>query len=68
MKDGIKIAVGHYNDTRIVALPGPNDEVRASLNVLAEGLKAGLDNYLLAENLAANLRDILRKKTTHTHY
>jgi molybdenum cofactor synthesis domain-containing protein len=65
VKDGIKIAVGKHNDTLIVALPGPNDEVKASLNVLSEGLKAGLDKYLLAENLAANLREILRKKTTH---
>lgn len=65
VKDGIKIAVGQHNDTLMVALPGPNDEVRASLSILVEGLKAGLDKHLLAENLAANLREILRKKTTH---
>ena len=67
VKDGIKIAVGHHNDTLIVALPGPNDEVTASLNVLVEGLKVKLNKHLLAENLAANLREILRKKTTHRH-
>jgi molybdenum cofactor synthesis domain-containing protein len=65
VKDGIKIAVGQHNDTLIVALPGPNDEVTASLNILVEGLKAGQDKHLLAENLAANLREILRKKTIH---
>ena len=65
VKDGIKIAVGQYNDTLIVALPGPNDEVMASLGILIEGLKAGLDKHLLAENIAANLRQILRKKTIH---
>ena len=67
MKDGIKIAVGYYNDTLIVALPGPNDEVMESLSILVEGLKNALDKHLLAENLAANLREILRKKTTHRH-
>lgn len=66
-KDGIKIAVGQHNDTLIVALPGPNDEVMASLSILVEGLKAGLDKHLLAENIAANLRQILRKKTIHQH-
>jgi len=65
VKDGIKIAVGQHNDTLMVALPGPNDEVMASLSILVEGLKANLDKRLLAENLAANLREILRKKTTH---
>ncbi len=67
VKDGIKIAVGQYNDTLIVALPGPNDEVMASLNVLVEGLKAKLDKHLLAENIAANLRETLRKKITQHH-
>ncbi|MBC8247216.1 MAG: competence/damage-inducible protein A [Deltaproteobacteria bacterium] len=65
VKDGIKIAVGLHNDTLVVALPGPNDEVMASLSILVEGLKARLDKHLLAENLAANLREILRKKTIH---
>jgi hypothetical protein len=59
--------LGQYNDTLIVALPGPNDEVMASLNILVEGLKAGLDKHILAENLAANLREILRKKIAHRH-
>ncbi|MEE8540621.1 MAG: molybdopterin-binding protein [Desulfobacterales bacterium] len=65
VKDGIKIAVGQHKGTLIVALPGPNDEVTASLSLLVDGLKSGLDKHLLAENLAANLREILRKKTTH---
>ncbi|MGW8302919.1 MAG: molybdopterin-binding protein [Desulfobacterales bacterium] len=68
VKDGIKIAVGQHNDTLIVALPGPNDEVMASLSILVEGLKAGLDKHLLAENIAANLRQILRKKTIQRHF
>jgi molybdenum cofactor synthesis domain-containing protein len=67
VKDGVKIAVGHYNDTLIVALPGPNDEVKASLGILAEGLEDGLDQHVLAENLAGNLREMLRKKIAHRH-
>jgi molybdenum cofactor synthesis domain-containing protein len=65
VKDGIKIAVGEYNGTCIVTLPGPNDEVKASLDVLVEGLKAEHPKNILAENIAANLRDILRVKMTH---
>ena len=67
VKDGIKIAVGNYNDTLIVALPGPHDEVRASLNVLVDGLKARQDKHILAENIAVRLREILREKISHHH-
>ena len=67
IKDGIRIAVGSYGDTLIIALPGPNDEVRASLGLLVEGLKAKQGKHVLAENLANNLRDILRAKMSHFH-
>ncbi len=67
VKDGIKIAVGKYNDTLIVALPGPHDEVRASLNVLVDGLKARQDKHILAENIAVHLREILREKISRHH-
>jgi molybdenum cofactor synthesis domain-containing protein len=62
VKDGIRIAVGQYNGTLIVALPGPNDEVNASLGVLIDGLKATHEKQILAENIAINLREILRNK------
>ena len=62
VKDGIRIAVGQYNETMIVSLPGPNDEVKASLNALVEGLKSKMDKHVLAETIAATLRDILRDK------
>jgi molybdenum cofactor synthesis domain-containing protein len=62
VKDGIRIAVGQYNGTLIVALPGPNDEVNASLGVLIDGLKAKHEKQVLAENIAINLREILRNK------
>lgn len=65
VKDGIRIAVGEYNGTRIIALPGPNDEVKASLDILVEGLKHNFEKSLLADRLAKNLRAILREKTVH---
>ena len=67
VKDGIKIAVGQYNGTIIITLPGPNDEVEASLDVLVEGLKEEQPKNILAENIAANLRDVLREKMVRNH-
>ncbi len=67
VKDGVKIAVGEYNDTRIIALPGPNDEVNASLIPMIDGLKIKTGKQDLAENIAANLRQILRRKMNHNH-
>lgn len=68
VKDGVKIAVGDYNGTRIIALPGPNDEVRASLGPIIHGLKAGAEKQDLAEMIAANLRQILRRKMKEGHW
>jgi molybdenum cofactor synthesis domain-containing protein len=68
VKDGVKIAVGDYNGTRIIALPGPNDEVRASLGPIVHGLKAGAEKQELAEMIAANLRQILRRKMKGGHW
>ena len=64
-KDGVRIAVGRVSDALIVALPGPNDEVRSSLGILVEGLKHGWSKELLAEKLAENLRKKLREKMKH---
>ncbi len=67
VKDGIKIAIGKLEDTLIIALPGPNDEVKASLNTIVEGLKQKTDKVELAEKIAQNLRTILRSKMSHHH-
>ena len=64
-KDGVRIAVGRVSDALIVALPGPNDEVRSSLDVLVEGLECDWSKELLAERLAENLRKKLREKMKH---
>ena len=67
VKHGVKIAVGEYNGTLIVALPGPNDEVEASLPILVHGLKTGQGKDVMAEHIAINLREILREKMGRNH-
>ncbi len=62
VKDGVKIAVGWVAGARIVALPGPNDEVSISLDVLMKGLNQNLPKNALAEELAKRLREKLRGK------
>ena len=64
-KDGVRIAVGQAFEALVVTLPGPNDEVRSSLDVLVDGLKSGLSKHALAEQVAANLRRGLREKMKH---
>jgi len=64
-KDGVRIGVGRVEDALIVALPGPNDEVRMSMEVLVKGLGSRPDKYALAEEIAAGLRDKLREKMKH---
>jgi molybdenum cofactor synthesis domain-containing protein len=67
VKDGIRIAVAEYGGTLIVSLPGPNDEVKASLDILVEGLSQKWGKTVLADRLAGNLRGILRGKMSHHH-
>ncbi len=55
-KDGVRIAVGRAGATLVVALPGPHDEVRESVEVLLKGLKKGLSPSVLAFELAEGLR------------
>jgi molybdenum cofactor synthesis domain-containing protein len=64
-KDGVRIAVAQVGEAYIVSLPGPNDEVKASLEVLVKGLKTQQDKNLLAESIARELRERLREKIHH---
>ena len=64
-KGGVRIAVGEVGDAMIVALPGPNDEVKASLDIIVTGLKSGLSKNDLAESIAKNLRMKLHEKLNH---
>jgi len=61
-KDGVRIGVGEVSETLIVALPGPNDEVKLGLEELIKGLKSNLSKHMLAENIASTLRDELQEK------
>ncbi|MCL4369743.1 MAG: molybdopterin-binding protein [Chloroflexi bacterium] len=56
-KEGVRIAVGHVGIAKLVALPGPHEEVRLACDRLLEGLAAGLDAADLAESIAAVLRE-----------
>jgi molybdenum cofactor synthesis domain-containing protein len=61
-KDGVKIAVGYASESLIVALTGPNDEVRSSLDILIHGLRSDLKKGVLAKELARNLSKMLQEK------
>ena len=67
VKDGVRIAVGRHGEALMVALPGPNEEVRVGLEVLLDGLRRGLPPADLAEALAARLRETLREKMARHH-
>lgn len=67
VKDGIRIGVGLVNDTLLLALPGPNDEVIIAMDILVDGLKAGLSKQALAENIAIALRMKLRQSHRNLH-
>ncbi len=64
-KDGVRIGVAEIADTLIIALPGPNDEVRSSLDVLVSGLKSNLNKHDLAREIAENLKIDLQNKMHH---
>lgn len=65
VKEGIRIAVGEVGGTRIITLPGPNDEVALCVPVLLAGIKSGWKKEQLAEALADVLRERLREKCMH---
>ena len=68
LKDGIRIGVGKRDGSTIVVLPGPNDEVRVSLPIVVKCLEEREGTHTMAEKLARNLRDILRRKMQHRHH
>jgi molybdenum cofactor synthesis domain-containing protein len=56
-KDGVRIGVGILEQTLIICLPGPHDEVRLVWPVLKEGMQERWDKETLAEGLANALRN-----------
>ncbi len=65
-KDGVKIGVGRVGESTIVALPGPNDEVKLAMELVIEGIKEGWDKWVLAERIASRLRVRLRDYSHNT--
>ncbi len=56
-KDGVRIGVGILEQSLIVCLPGPHDEVRLAWPVLKEGIRVNWDKEVLARSLANALRN-----------
>ncbi|OGA76074.1 MAG: hypothetical protein A3G81_23365 [Betaproteobacteria bacterium RIFCSPLOWO2_12_FULL_65_14] len=55
-KDGVRLAVGCMELTTFVALTGPHREVRLVAATMVRGLKDGMSNSQLAEDMANLLR------------
>ena len=66
-KDGVRIGVGISEQSVIICLPGPHDEVRLAWPVLKEGIKMNLDKNILAMNLARALRNKFVALSTEQH-
>lgn len=62
-KDGVRLAVGCVELTTYVALTGPHREVRLVAPAMVRGLKRGMSNDQLAEQMA----DLLRADLTYRH-
>jgi molybdenum cofactor synthesis domain-containing protein len=56
-KPGVRIGVGEVELSKIICLPGPTDEVRASLEIISECLKRDCDKKEFAETLARKLKE-----------
>lgn len=54
--------MGVVGPSRMVALPGPHDEVMCAAPVLLRGLEENWDKETLADRLAAALADKWRRK------
>ena len=59
-KDGVKIGGAYVQPSFIIALPGPHEEVKAGMEVIAEGLKKGLSKEELAAALSKKYIELLR--------
>lgn len=64
-KDGVRIGVGVLEQTRIVCLPGPHDEVLLAWLALIEGLKTNQNKEALAVAIAGALRQKFLDRSGH---
>lgn len=60
-KEGVRIAVGRSGITRMIALPGPHEEVKIATQALLDGLSQNLDDAILSEKIADVLRERWKK-------
>ncbi|MDH7526363.1 MAG: molybdopterin-binding protein, partial [Peptococcaceae bacterium] len=67
-KEGVRIAVGEMNETLIIALPGPNDEVKTALEVILKEIPNQPGKYALAEKIAEALREKLKAGSAPAHH
>lgn len=66
VKDGVRIGVGQVGLSRIVTLPGPNDEVRLAAPVLLECLNNNSDKATTSRKLSEVLaKKLMAKKHMH---
>ncbi|MGE5485675.1 MAG: molybdopterin-binding protein [Ignavibacteriales bacterium] len=68
VKEGVRVGVGSYGATLIVALPGPNDEVRESVDELLVCLEAGAGKEQIASRIARRLAAVLTGKAGTCHH
>jgi molybdenum cofactor synthesis domain-containing protein len=61
VKARVRIGVGTIGDAVIVCLPGPHVEARLGVEALLAGLATGADKQQLADGIAAQLRERLRR-------
>lgn len=66
-KDGVRVGVGFWEQSLIVCLPGPHDEVRLAWPVLEEGIRENWSREALAKALANALRNkfLARGRSEH---
>ncbi len=62
VKDGVRIGVGSIGISKIIALPGPNDEVKIVLPTIIENLMNNSSKEILANRIA----NILSRKYIHS--
>lgn len=65
VKMGVRIAVAELAGTWIVALPGPNDEVRLAVEAMLPELQQRTSVHRLAEKIVRALRQKLRTANWH---
>lgn len=68
LKDGVRIAVGQSGQSLIVALPGPNDEVRIGIEELIKSINSGLTKEETALLISDALSKKLVQKKHHFHH